>query len=572
MSRVRTSSPAPNFNALLAQLVDAALSKGVCSPFESGEGYQDADRKLKPSLLWSVYLSYKYHFKLVYKLNHALIFSSRSYPWERSSGAHRIATYLRKHDMDVEVVDFAAHWELDALKEFTKKSVTTTTLFFGFSTFFSFWNNTLTDFTAWLKKEYPHIKIVIGGQNVLHTAAQNIDIWVDSYGEEAMLALSKALAGSSTSGIIFEPAFFGQKKVIKAIHAYPSFNLGDYAVIMEKRDFVESWEWLTVEFSRGCKFSCAFCNFPVLGVKEDTSRSAESFEYEMRYNYDNFGVNRYYVADETFNDRLEKISKFADVVERLTFDPFFSGFIRADLLQNKSMIEELARMNFGGQYYGIETFNHQSGKIIGKGLHPDKIKQIVLDTKNYFKQQNKTYRGTISLIVGLPYSVEQEWHDNMQWLKSNWIDESLVIFPLIVENLEDGRENDHTNISKMSKNLQKYGLRKLGTDKVNFFPNSEECLFNWKEGNYTNHEVLWEHDTMNIFDAKRISNSLQDPVIYDFKIDCWQLGYPEHTARTKSADLTSIINVKKSSATEKLYHANVEFIKEYSLKKINQRN
>jgi hypothetical protein len=29
----------PIFYALLAQLVDAALSKGVCSPFESGEGY-----------------------------------------------------------------------------------------------------------------------------------------------------------------------------------------------------------------------------------------------------------------------------------------------------------------------------------------------------------------------------------------------------------------------------------------------------------------------------------------------------------------------------------------------------
>jgi hypothetical protein len=473
--------------------------------------------------------------------------------------------------MDIEVVDFAAHWQLEQLKEFTRKSVTNKTIFFGFSTFFSFWNNTLTDFTAWLKVEYPTIKTVIGGQNVLHTAAQNIDIWVDSYGEEAMLALAKTLAGNSTAGIIFEPAFFGQKKVIKALHAYPSYTMGDYSVIMEKRDFVQSWEWLTVEFSRGCKFSCAFCNFPILGVKDDTSRSAEGFEYEMRYNYDNFGVSRYYVADETFNDRVEKIAKFADVVEQLDFDPFFSGFIRADLLQTTGMIEELARMNFGGQYYGVETFNKKSGQVIGKGMDPTKVKRLILDTKDYFKQQDKPYKGTISLIVGLPYSIEQEWYDAMQWLKENWITESLVIFPLVVENLEDDREKDHTNISKMSQNLQKYGLRRLGSQPVDFF-GDPTTMYNWKEGNYSSNEVLWEHDTMNIFDAKRIANSLQDAVINEFTLDCWQIGYPEHAARSKSADLRCNFHLPKSIAVTNLHESNTYFLEEYILKKINQRN
>jgi hypothetical protein len=502
-------------------------------------------------------------------MSHAIIFSCRNYHWERSSGAHRIATYLRKNDMDVEVVDFAAHWPLEQLKEFTRKTVTDKTLFFGFSTFFSYWNDMLTNFTAWLKLEYPHIKTVIGGQNVLHTTAQYIDIWVDSYGEEAILALSKALAGSTTSGIIFEPAFFGQKKVIKALHAYPSYTMGDYSVIMEKRDYLEPYEWLTVEFSRGCKFSCAFCNFPVLGVKEDTSRSAESFEREMKYNYDNWGINRYYVADETFNDRVEKINKFADVVEKLDFEPFFSGFIRADLLQNKDMIEGLARMNFGGQYYGIETFNQQSGKVVGKGLNPDKVKQIVLDTKDYFKQQNKTYRGTISLIVGLPYSIEQEWYDSLEWLRSNWNTESLVIFPLIVENLAEGREKDHTNISKFAKNLQKYGLRSLGTEDVNFFPDPDNCFFNWKEGNYSSNEILWQHDTMNIFDAKRIANSLQDPATYEFNLDCWQMNLPELARLEKIDDLSSAIYQNKATTVMNVVGPMNIHLKNYINKKLN---
>lgn len=501
-------------------------------------------------------------------MSHALIFSSRSYPWERNSGAHRIASYLRKNNVDVEVVDFAAHWELELLKEFTRKNTKSTTLFFGFSIFFSYWNETMADFTAWLKIEYPHIKTVAGGQNVLHSGATNIDIWVDSYGEEAMLALAKSLAGNSTSGIIFSPEYFGNRKVIKALHAYPSYNMGDYSIIMENRDFLEPWEWLTVEFSRGCKFSCAFCNFPILGVKEDTSRSAESFEYEMRYNYDNFGIDRYYVADETFNDRVEKITKFADVVEKLDFKPFFSGFIRADLLSQPNMIPELARMNFGGQYYGVETFNKKSGQVVGKGLDPDKVKQLILDTKNYFKSNNLTYRGTVSLIIGLPFDTAEDWERNKIWLKNNWSSEGLVAFPLVVEDLSDNNLQNLTNASKFSKNLQKYGLRSMGSNDVNRHQD-DNIYFNWREGGWSKAEVLWEHDTMNIFEAKKIAEAVGDIIINDCKIDSWCLSWPELHARTKLTDLSSLINITKAQGYP--YPGVFEsFVKAYSLKKINK--
>jgi hypothetical protein len=290
----------------------------------------------------------------------------------------------------------------------------------------------------------------------------------------------------------------------------------------------------------------------------------------MNYNYDNFGIKHYYVADETFNDSREKIKKFADAAEQIPFRPFFSGFMRADLmLTQPEQLEHLVRLNFGGHYYGIETMNHKSAKMVGKGMHPDKIKQGLLDVRKYMMSKIP-YRGTISLIWGLPFETKATLLETEQWLLKNWTDQGLVIFPLSVEDAEGENLKNQTNVSDFGKNMVKYGLRKMSKGTYN--GPTDEWDYRWRQGNYAADEMLWEHDTMNIFDAKRISNSLQDPVIYDFKLDCWQLGYPEHTARTKSADLTSIINVEKSSATEKLYHANVEFIKEYSLKKINQRN
>jgi len=490
-------------------------------------------------------------------VNHALIFASRTNYWERSSGAHRIATYLRQHEMDVEVVDFAAHWDLELLKEFTRKSVKPTTLFFGFSIFFSFWNQTLSDFSAWLKVEYPNIKTVAGGQSILDSSLTNIDIWVDSYGEEAMLAVVKNLAGNSSAGLKFSVEHFGDKKVIKALESYPAYNLKDYANILEARDFVEPWEWLTVEFSRGCKFSCAFCNFPVLGVKEDTSRSQESFEYEMKHNYDMFGVNRYYVADETFNDRVEKITKFADVVERLNFDTFFSGFIRADLLSQPNMIEELSRMNFGGQFYGIETFDRQSGKVIGKGLDPDKVKNLLLDTKNYFKSQNKTYRGTISLIVGLPYDTEDHWNNNRDWLTKNWMSESVSIFPLGVG------KSESTNQSKFSQNLKKYGLRETST-------RTYQHMEFIKNPMYNKTEIMWEHDSMNIYQARQIADSMQVSFVHPNPLDSWQMGWPETLLQQKIADLDKHIGRSKAQIFLTLQKTTgvPQIVQAYSLKKL----
>jgi radical SAM superfamily enzyme YgiQ (UPF0313 family) len=500
---------------------------------------------------------------------HGLIFSSRSAPTDRSSGAHRIATFLRQHDLDIEVVDFTPHWPLDELKQFVKQNVTSDTLFFGFSPFFSYWPDSMRKFVGWLKKRYPRIKTLIGGQNSLLIDEPNIDIWVDSYGEVAVLEVVKSLANNSSNTLGFDAAYFGQKNVIKALTRYPAYNLGDYSIKMEDRDFVEPFEWLTIEFARGCKFQCDFCNFPILGVKEDTSRSAESFETEMKRNYDKFGVTRYFVADETFNDRVEKIQKFANVVDSLDFETFYSGFIRADLMATKpEMIHELARMRFGGQYYGIETFNRDSGKTIGKGMDPDRVKQTLLDTKKY-TQENGIYRGTISLIVGLPYDTKRNWKLTTNWLRKNWIDQGLVVFPLDVQDLSNAG-HEYTNVSKFSKNLTKYGLREMPKEKYKFhIDDTINYNQSYALGNYSKKQFVWEHDTMNYFEAVKISNKVQNEFYVNGGLDNWQMSKPEMFAGHKIDNLADALSSTKSEMNTPRSIIN-RFLNNYIQRKLNK--
>lgn len=454
-------------------------------------------------------------------MKHALIFGIRS-RFERSTGSHRIATVLRNEGMDVEVIDFAYWMKLHQLQEMVKSKATSETLFFGFGTFFNAWTPELSEFTSWLKTYYPNIPRILGGTSVDFTPATDIDIWVDSFADNAIVEIARSLSGNSSSKLSYDINFLGRKKLVKSNVSYPAYPLSSYRIQYETRDYLQDWEWLTIEFSRGCKFKCDFCNFPILGVKGDYSRTQEDFELEMRDNYDRWGIKHYFVADETFNDSVEKIIKFADVAEKLEFRPFFAGFMRGDLVVSKrDSWEHLARLNMGGQYYGCETFNHESAKIIKKGMHPDKLQAGLLEYKNYMNRHG-FFRATISFIIGLPKETEESLARTKAWLDKNWVSEAITVFPLTIE--KAGDDAGYTNMSEFSKNLFKYGIREIPDAEIDKLTTNHR--WNWKEGNYAKNEIVWEHDSMNIFQAKEIADSWQRDQINKFKLDMWQLSEP----------------------------------------------
>jgi hypothetical protein len=270
----------------------------------------------------------------------------------------------------------------------------------------------------------------------------------------------------------------------------------------EERDYIQPWEWLTVEFSRGCKFKCDYCNFPVLGVKGDYTRDAEDFEAEMRDNYERWGVTQYYVADETFNDRTEKIEKFAAVVDTLNFKPYFSGFIRADLMvaRKKQDWEKMARLGFFGHFYGVETMNADTAKAIGKGMAPEKLQDGLVEARKYFKSQGD-YRSSMGIVVGLPHETIDSQMKTLQWAEDNWQGEAVHVWPL-----EIPLDPKQDVLSSISKDWKKYGYR--SSDKMPPPPPEEYA----KLGSPTRIQhgisnLIWENDNMSLADACDISNN-----------------------------------------------------------------
>lgn len=475
-------------------------------------------------------------------MNHCLLFSTFQYYQARTSGMHRIATHLRKQNWDAECIDFVSAWSLHELQQLAQLRITKDTKFVGFSFLFDGdFTPHLAEFCSWLKSTYPDLVLIAGGQGYSVLDENSFDYHIIGYGEYGLDAL---LSYKFSNGPMPKFRLSASKtKIIDTLHYYPAHPFRDPIIEYEDRDFIHPAEWLGIEFSRGCKFQCDYCNFPVLGVKGDYTRDAESFRKQMVDTYDKFGVTNYYTSDETFNDRTEKIIKFADVVETLSFTPYFSGFMRPDLLVRRLRDrEELLRMNFLGHYYGVESFNHESAKSVGKGMDPIELKQGLLECKQYFqKKSNNLYVGTIGLLIGLPHETIESLDDTLAWLNANWADQSVATFPLHI------MDNELDRSSKISLDYKKYGYESVGD--IVSGPTLNNKGINWKS--------KW----MDVHTAIKYSKSINSQWYH--KYDNFALS------RIQEKNNGQLLTLQEKLNSPKSYSTNDQFLKNYITKKLN---
>lgn len=481
---------------------------------------------------------------------------------KRTAGAYRCATYLREKNWDIEVVEFVMAWQLDQLKNFFISRVSKKTVFVGFSGTFPIWSPTLEEFFSWVKTDYPHIVIIAGGQ-IANNYKIVADWYIDGFGERALEALLKHITGNEQ--VKWQLGING-RKVIKANLDYPSFPMKDLKIKYEDRDFIEPGETLVTELGRGCVFNCSFCNFPVLGVKTDHSRDAENFYSELAENYDRFGVTKYILADETVNDYSEKLEKFAAVIKDLPFQPRLYGFARADLLvSRKHDWDTMIEMGFVGHHYGIESTNPKTLKVIGKGMNPDVLLPKLIETRNYFKKHSQ-YKSEMSLIAGLPYETPESLQKTIDWVCTNWVGESPILFPLYIPNLND-------NQSRLAVDYKKYGYRQSAVDfmpEVAKFYSKIPTMYGVGEALIEHKGISWENDTWNLFDVMKIVvNYYITKFAKTAGISIWQLGEWEHLLQMPYEKLADRTFSELNHETQLFHTRSTEFIQRYIEKKLN---
>ena len=347
----------------------------------------------------------------------------------RVHGAYNIAAHLREHGYTVKIIDHQAWlWENHGkeLVNLVESMIGAETIFIGFSSTFSryfgepFYMKPRNIKPGLKKKDcfpymlelisrvylmHPHVKLLLGGQG-LQTVTfyeqfkDELDCWIRGLGEDSILTFVRNVEQGIENPPIISDA------------ASPKFDFHNQMNVFDIEDNILQHEVLPLAISRGCRFKCKFCTYPLIGRKpsEEYIRSEESIYSELMYNYENFSTSSYMITDDTFNETTYKVERVLRAVERTGVDMNFWAYIRIELLHRfPEQIELLGQMGMKASFFGLESLYEPSAKAIGKGLGRDKT----LDTLQHVKDSwgdTSSLHG--SFIIGLPYETREtadEW-------------------------------------------------------------------------------------------------------------------------------------------------------------------
>lgn len=178
-------------------------------------------------------------------------------------------------------------------------------------------------------------------------------------------------------------------------------------------DMIKEYDWLPIETARGCAFNCAYCNYPRRS-RFDSFKDPATLRAELIRNYEKFGVHRYNIIDDLYNDSKEKVRIFHNEVwSKLPFEVEWTANLRLDMIWSDPDSAAIIRdggCRFG--QFGIETLHPVAGRKVGKGLGKDKILQTLEFIKPIWGKQALV---SGNFIAGLPFEPIESIQETMKW-------------------------------------------------------------------------------------------------------------------------------------------------------------
>jgi hypothetical protein len=428
----------------------------------------------------------------------------------RSIGAYRIATVLRNHNYQVEVLDFLSYWNPDDIIKYIDSGPQP--LWIGFSSTFTgpnkdvwmsngqMFHDCLThygfkenEFWNKLKSRAP---IILGGARTERLKYfYNADFVVSGYADSAVIPITEYITGLNKNlkykvETIKSLKYPNTKYDIKSINCeefYPVTDVSNITTEFHDSDFIQPGEVLPIEISRGCIFKCTFCAFPLNGkTKNDYIRPKEQILRDIELYKKKYSSDQYIVLDDTFNDTIEKMQMMKEIYDQTGGFNFWS-YGRLDLIAAKpEMLHLIDKIGWKYFSFGIETFNRQAGKKIGKGADPDKLKE----TLKKIKQQYPKSWLLFEMIVGLPGETRESIDTTIEWFSENRDLWNEVHFKeLFVAN---GKFQAWK--SQMTEQPEKFGLKVINIENSNAYG------------------LKWQHDTMNTDQARNLSSEITEKI------------------------------------------------------------
>jgi radical SAM superfamily enzyme YgiQ (UPF0313 family) len=319
-------------------------------------------------------------------------------------GLAYLASSLRKYnnDLEIEIID---GFILDH-DEYWKKISDLKADIVGVTTTMSLLNEALKIPNIVKEK---NINFIIGGPGVANIPSLKLyecGYSVVSYGEgertivDLVKAFENKLALKDIDGISFLSANreikTSPRKLIENLDEIP-FPARD---LLDMKKYINTWKdkmgvaLSQIVSSRGCQYSCRFCDRAVFGRKIRFFSPTRVVE-EMKILYDRYNVEMVYFEEDLFTSNKKRVLNFCDAMEKELPGKKWGAYSRVETID----LEMLNRMKLAGctdLVFGAENGSQRLLDFLGKGITVEQIKKA-------FKWVHEVgINGGMFLILGIP--------------------------------------------------------------------------------------------------------------------------------------------------------------------------
>lgn len=167
--------------------------------------------------------------------------------------------------------------------------------------------------------------------------------------------------------------------------------------------------------SRGCPYSCSFCNSSSIWGGQWRKRSSENVLAEIDYLLKNYGRKLFIFGDNSFNIDVDRVDKFCDLLIRNNTRIMWSASVRADLIT----VPLAKKMKAAGCYnvaIGIESANNNVLKQINKKTTIEDIEKGI----RIFRNAGIEVLG--QFVIGSPNDTYETVVESINWARDSECD------------------------------------------------------------------------------------------------------------------------------------------------------